>query len=528
MRSCPGTLVVSPGLRHPEACEPGPSGRCHGKKQTGRSWEPAAALSDGELQGPATSRGKGVPTLGDCGGRHAGAGPRGTGRGPGPPRPLRLQLSHSALRPLLPLGPLLSALLLLLLGTTRPAAGIAPELLYFMGNVTYPLNEQLSCCDTLGPLYDGISNDLRHWAETGISREALDLAVARYTTVGAQKGMTLAFYGGVAHVVDEVILDGLGHHINILLTYMLVMLDLQRQYGKQIPDCEFVIASSDRPLVLTAAQEAGKIPPLMRFCSSDYHADIQIPIFHFYTKKYTPRYLTPAKNLSDAYPWASRKPIVFGRFSKYYRHIHPLAPSTLKRGARNSTICKQESAFTVTCPVRAHFMEWAARKHPNVIDVRSGPRVSLSKHAAYKYLLHLDGQATSSRLEQLMPLRSLILKEESGYHSFYYHLLRPYEHYVPVWPAGSGPEDVLSAMAWAQEHDEEAERMAAAAQEVALTYLSKRARSCYWFRLLKEYAALQRFKPSPSGKPHVRTVEDYLLQVGRRHDRGKHLHKIEN
>ena len=36
----------------------------------------------------------------------------------------------------------------------------------------------------------------------------------------------------------------------------------------------------------------------------------------------------------------------------------------------------------------------------------------------------LDGQALSSRLEQLMPLGSLIFKEDSGYKTFYYHLMR--------------------------------------------------------------------------------------------------------
>lgn len=39
----------------------------------------------------------------------------------------------------------------------------------------------------------------------------------------------------------------------------------------------------------------------------------------------------------------------------------------------------------------------------------------------------LDGQALSSRLEQLLPLRSLVLKEDSGYTSFYHHLLKPYK-----------------------------------------------------------------------------------------------------
>ncbi|GFR44984.1 hypothetical protein Agub_g6258, partial [Astrephomene gubernaculifera] len=311
--------------------------------------------------------------------------------------------------------------LLLLLPLLLPphSSGVNADLTRYIGNTTYPVDEQLSYCDTLGEYYDGIPQDLRHWNNSdGITREALDLASARYTTHGAQKGVTLAFYGGVAYVLEEPKLTGLGHHINILFTYMLVMLDLQRQYGQQIPDMEFVIASSDRPLVLisTAAKEYGKglIPPVMRFCSSDEHADIKIPIFHFYTKKYTQAYLQPGAQWAAEHPWSSRKPVVFGRFSRYLRHVHPLAASTLRRGAHNKTICKQETSATLSCPVRSHFMEWAARYHPEAMDVKSGPRVSYSKHAEFKYLLHLDGQALSSRLEQLLPLRSLVLKEESG------------------------------------------------------------------------------------------------------------------
>lgn len=159
-----------------------------------------------------------------------------------------------------------------------PAIAVRPGLDYYIGNVTYPINDQLQYCDTLTELYHGITADLRHWKDTGISREAVDLATARYTTRGGQKGVTLAFYGGVPYIIDEPKLHGLGHHCNILFTYMLVMMDLTRQYGKLIPDLEFVVASSDRPLVLTQAQQPGLIPPVMRFCSSKEHADIQIPV----------------------------------------------------------------------------------------------------------------------------------------------------------------------------------------------------------------------------------------------------------
>ena len=80
----------------------------------------------------------------------------------------------------------------------------------------------------------------------------------------------------------------------------------------------------------------------------------------------------------------------------------------------------------------------------------------------HRYLVHLDGQGLSSRFEQLMPLNSLIFKEESGYSTFYYPLLQPYTHYVPFWK--EGPEEILGALEWAQAHDDEARRMAQNAQ----------------------------------------------------------------
>ena len=36
------------------------------------------------------------------------------------------------------------------------------------------------------------------------------------------------------------------------------------------------------------------------------------------------------------------------------------------------------------------------------------------------------------RLEQLLPLGSVVFKEESGYRGFYHTLLKPYEHYIPL------------------------------------------------------------------------------------------------
>lgn len=60
------------------------------------------------------------------------------------------------------------------------------------------------------------------------------------------------------------------------------------------------------------------------------------------------------------------------------------------------------------------------------------PKRDMSYHASNKWLLHLDGQTCSSRLEQLLVLGSLVLKEESGA------------------AAGSGPEGGGCVLGWSQ------------------------------------------------------------------------------
>lgn len=399
---------------------------------------------------------------------------------------------------------------------SKSLVNIDPRLVRYIGNTTYALQDMVKYCKSLPDLYGGISEDLRHWKGSGITKEAYQLSAESFTTFGGSKaGVALAFYGGKAYVVDRVRLQGLGHQVNVLFTYMLVMLDLQRQFGELIPDVEFVLASSDRPMVLLSEIKKGQpIPPLLRFCSSPDHADIRIPTyvnseasmcesaccphfhlciqhttlenekscvyylhtvlfanycsFHFYTKKYQQKLLDHIPEINSKYPWKSKKHSLFGVFSTYYRHVHPKAASTARRGAAGTSICSQVTLGLSHCSVRKHGIAWAAnvtRAEPNrniPLIVRSNGPIPLPDLAQFKYLLHLDGQSVSSRVEQLMALNSVMFKEESGYSTFYYHLLKPYVNYVPVWK--EGPEDILEALEWTYKNDDKARDIARNAQ----------------------------------------------------------------
>lgn len=133
----------------------------------------------------------------------------------------RQRQQAARLRPQLPRRPSpvhlpLLLLLPLLLPSPHPRHVARADLLRYYGNISYPLDEQLSYCDTLGPLYDGIGVDLALWNTSGgggsssaggggggesngesggeggssgggITEEALQLAIDKYTTKGSQK-----------------------------------------------------------------------------------------------------------------------------------------------------------------------------------------------------------------------------------------------------------------------------------------------------------------------------------------------------
>ena len=121
------------------------------------------------------------------------------------------------------------------------------------------------------------------------------------------------------------------------------------------------------------------------FCPAG-HVDIRIPIFHFSTKKYSRNLLAHAPELNALHPWESKKPLLFGRFSNYYRHIHPNVTVTLRHGAGGSSICKLDSPSTLSCRVRQHMFEFA-KKHKELMDIKSAPQLPLLDHAKYKYVL---------------------------------------------------------------------------------------------------------------------------------------------
>ena len=52
--------------------------------------------------------------------------------------------------------------------------------------------------------------------------------------------------------------------------------------------------------------------------------------------------------------------------------------------------------------------------------------------ACHRYLLHIDGNVASSRLASELHLGGTVFKQDSFSSEYFYPLLQPWTHYVPV------------------------------------------------------------------------------------------------
>ncbi|EFJ49904.1 hypothetical protein VOLCADRAFT_89378 [Volvox carteri f. nagariensis] len=370
-------------------------------------------------------------------------------------------------------------------------------------------------CDNYEPLYASIHRDLDIYKRNaGISPNLIYRTMVLHSAGYREKGLAVAVYRGKVYIISNtrsISLKRFGHHVALWVAYIKVLLDLEEKYGSYLPDVEFVWHTIDRPIRLVNTTPGGENFPVFRFCKSVVHPDILVPNFHFYMKPYQREFLDRIPHFNAEVPWAQRRPIVFARFSGYVRYVHPGDPSAQRLGAGGRQLCEVKGTTTSICPVREHLHNWAANytsplrslkevygvslSYSDDLDISKDQHLPMKDHMEYRYLLHVDGQGLSSKLETLLTLGSLVMKEESGYMAFYHHLLKPFEHFVPVWRAGTGPETILDALAWARTHDAEAQRIAAAGQALTAKYLSSEARACFWLKLLEEYGNTLSYKP---------------------------------
>ena len=387
-------------------------------------------------------------------------------------------------------------------------------------------------CGPYAAFMRSIHEDLLPWAD-GITEQEMDAALQHtlQTTGGHQLGLGFLLRGGKLFVIngsrtDFAMVPGkavpLIGGVKHMVTYVRALLQLADTDGAQLPDVEFVVEQSDvgnldlsKPSAPEAWREQRRGAPLMRYCKSDDSPEILIPYHHVYERQITAQLI----DAEDKPPWAQRKDVLFGYHHGYNRAAG--TPTTTRMGADGMAL--PDWARASTRIYLRNFSEWAGAAWANSssLEIMKGPR-PMNEWRQYKYLLHIDGISCTSKLEQMLPLGSLIFKEESGYRGFFHRLLVPFEHYVPYWR--HRPQELLDGLVWARAHDAEAAAIGVASQALARKFLHKEGIRCYWILLLTELGRLQRgFKPGARMAPQTLVPAEEYLAWARAADNGTNV-----
>ena len=334
------------------------------------------------------------------------------------------------------------------------------------------------------------------WHEGNVSATALDFAFdhAMFGATARREGKPASQHVSVVNGV--LLMASNNDYRRDLLQDMLKT----TQSLVPLPDVEFLANLWDHPKVPQQNVEA-----VFAMYVDDAHNDIPVPSAHAWDveRHAYPQPHTELKGSGggNCPPFSQRKPRLFFRGGgctgpteayrawswRFYNrkriarlsHAHP---DLLDAGILDW--CGSRKVSKLEFPWDKQMVEEMRREAPTV------GRVPWAKACHYRYVLNLDGNAAASRLASLFHSGSAVFLPDSPFYEWFYPLLRPWVHYVPV---GRQLDDVLDRVRWANAHPDEVAAIARRGAAFAKQHLHTHTVACYWWQLLTEWAAMQSF-----------------------------------
>jgi hypothetical protein len=110
----------------------------------------------------------------------------------------------------------------------------------------------------------------------------------------------------------------------------------------------------------------------------------------------------------------------------------------------------------------------------------------------YKYLFNMPGSSKGSysrHMQTALCSNATVFLWDNIYYEFYYSLLRPWVHFIPV-----SETTLEERLQWVLEHEDEAEVIAANGYDFCMTHLTPSAFPVYWFQLFTMHSLLQKYE----------------------------------
>ncbi|CAF0866885.1 unnamed protein product [Adineta ricciae] len=165
-----------------------------------------------------------------------------------------------------------------------------------------------------------------------------------------------------------------------------------------------------------------------------------------------------------------------------------------------------------------------AKENPDIMDIKdvswnatangvahraSNAYVTLEGHCDYKYLAHLEGSSYSSRLKYLLLCGSPVVYNPVQYwEEHWYHLLKDRENII-VFESARNEAALKKLLDHLSHNENKMKRIGQKGQQLVLEYLSEHAVSCYWWKLMHEYAKLLGYQPTLH--PDAIHIDDFLI-----------------
>lgn len=293
-----------------------------------------------------------------------------------------------------------------------------------------------------------------------------------------------AFKESQGHVVRCKIVNGNISCIpNITISTSLMLHDHLVELNKhiQLPDVDFIIVIDDGPAPL------GYSVPVFGFCKNKYDKNfILIPdyqILDFVAKEQGLQQIQAAINL---YPWNKK------------------ICKAIWRGANTGILCEEK--FRENSRIKAAMI---SKVFPHLIDAKinllygseylqeqiktagyMGQNLSIAQHMQYKYQLLLDGNCASwPGAYWRFNSNCVVFKQTSDQIQWYYLLLQPYVHYIPI---SNDLNNLIPQIAWAINNDGKVLEIVKNAKSLAANSLSYADMLYYIYIAITTYAKMQR------------------------------------
>nr|CAD7572026.1 unnamed protein product [Timema californicum] len=253
----------------------------------------------------------------------------------------------------------------------------------------------------------------------------------------------------------------------------------------KLPDTEFVLNPRDWPQVARHS----KLLPVFSFSKTQDYLDIMYPAWSFWEGG-------PAIKL---YPrglgrWDLHRESLSKEASKW-----PWERKITKAFFRGSRTSWERDALVRLSREENHLVDaqytknQAWKSEADTLGAPPAEEVSLEHHCKYRYLFNYRGVAASFRLKHLFLCGSLVFHVGDEWQEFFYPMLRPWVHYVPVKSSITSHE-LRELLQFAIDYDSEMRDIATRGRHVIHNHLRLDDVMCYWRVLLENYTRLLKFQ----------------------------------